>query len=1099
MRKHPGFWFKSLGVVCFAAAVLWTMPELAAERFGAGAKLKPSSPLDESAQAEVELGLRTPGLIQLAGGALMEAKVHAQARSVEAADDVALEVARQALLDEREAEAAQILKVLIEAREAALEDEDADLPDEERAALQQELAQAQLMLGHVRSNLGEFEQAAELFSALEGKTPIEDFIHWFQGRALRRAGKPVEAAAALQRAFDEDTTLVKLYAQVEMAHALAEAQDWKKALPVLEQITDAFPTYPRRYQLLFARAEALEALERKDEAARAYQKTWFEFPDKIEGREAQRAMQRLAEQGHAAAPIGSRKLFERYRTLRIDKHWELAAELFEQLLEDNKTPGGHSAFEHEIIAQLALNDYIPQNNEGAMKWFKLLQRDYEAGHTAGIDRGFVYRYLSRMHSRFGDLDAALKALDKANEGKSKVNRQRERAEFLQQHGRYAEAKEIYDEIETDWRKRGWHFTWLLYKTGDYEKAYQNLTRLAERASGERRAKYMYWAARTLALDGNAEEAVKIYGDVARAYEQSYYGIQASNRLLDIAQSETVDEQLIVQARGIIDGASDVLAMMDEEADETYASDAPGAMAEVLGDPRRIQRSVDDEERAASDEPASGRAERAADGAAEQKAARSGPGLDCQMAGAEERRRCELLAAQSPDIAQDILHSALSPYLQYTRLAATGVSRLSADQLNAALDEAGEDEGDEFGPDSGEDAPPPRRDLQGLANQKHRVGASYDTQGRIYWEGRRDSPVAFVNAERGEVIGPMPEKPWAYDQASYQGGVKRAVDSAGELFEQLERAQWLMEAGYLKYARWAVRDLALEYDGLRDRARPGSKPIELSAGRWTHLIDNRRSGKSGLWGYRSEEPRYPVPGPGAERDALLKRQQEIIERKDELKPLIMDALKEVGDFHMVRKFNFGTGPWYREDPRGSLRYKWMQAYPRAFPQKVIRESVKNGVNPYLVWAVMTVESTYNPDSISYADALGLLQVIPRTGIKTAELLGEETFGPMDLINEDVAIRHGAFYLSQLVQKFRGQELLAVAGYNGGPHRVGEWMDQRGENMPMDEFVEEIPFDQARGYTKKIVRYISLYLRIYEGVDQLYIGQKMELDYLVDPNF
>jgi soluble lytic murein transglycosylase len=158
-----------------------------------------------------------------------------------------------------------------------------------------------------------------------------------------------------------------------------------------------------------------------------------------------------------------------------------------------------------------------------------------------------------------------------------------------------------------------------------------------------------------------------------------------------------------------------------------------------------------------------------------------------------------------------------------------------------------------------------------------------------------------------------------------------------------------------------------------------------------------------------------------------------------------------------------------------------------------------MNPYLMWAIMTVESSYNPDSISPADAIGLMQVIPRTGIKVAEMLGDEDFGPFDLINEDVAIRHGAFYYSKLVEKFRGQELLAIAGYNGGPHRVAAWMDKRGDSMPMDEFVEEIPFTEARGYTKKVIRFLALYLRIYEGVDQLYIGQNMRMDYLPQPNF
>jgi soluble lytic murein transglycosylase len=213
---------------------------------------------------------------------------------------------------------------------------------------------------------------------------------------------------------------------------------------------------------------------------------------------------------------------------------------------------------------------------------------------------------------------------------------------------------------------------------------------------------------------------------------------------------------------------------------------------------------------------------------------------------------------------------------------------------------------------------------------------------------------------------------------------------------------------------------------------------------------------------------------------------------------MDAFKEAGDHFMVRRYTLGTGGWWRRDPTGPARDSWMQAYSRAFPNLVLKEAKRYGMNPYVLWALMTVESSYNPDSISPALALGLLQVIPKTGLKTALMLGDDDFGPMDLLDEDVAIRHGAFYFSQLLKKFHGQELLAFAGYNGGPHRVGDWLDSRG-NQPLDEFVEEIPFTEARGYAKKVARFIALYLRIYEGGSELYIGQNVRSDYRPEPRF
>ena len=55
------------------------------------------------------------------------------------------------------------------------------------------------------------------------------------------------------------------------------------------------------------------------------------------------------------------------------------------------------------------------------------------------------------------------------------------------------------------------------------------------------------------------------------------------------------------------------------------------------------------------------------------------------------------------------------------------------------------------------------------------------------------------------------------------------------------------------------------------------------------------------------------------------------------------------------------------------------------------------------------------------------------------------------------------------------------------------------MPMDEFVEEIPFNQARLYVKKVLRFLAIYLALYEGKDSLYVGQNVRTDYRPDPNF
>jgi soluble lytic murein transglycosylase len=374
------------------------------------------------------------------------------------------------------------------------------------------------------------------------------------------------------------------------------------------------------------------------------------------------------------------------------------------------------------------------------------------------------------------------------------------------------------------------------------------------------------------------------------------------------------------------------------------------------------------------------------------------------------------------------------------------------------------------------------------NRKKRVTYAHDA--RIHWEGRDDSPLVFDRYDGGEAIGPHPEEPRAYVDAKYDGGLDRALEEIGELFPELERARWLVDVGMLKEARWAVRDVSLEFRRLYKLPVPRSTPHQLPDKRMIPLIDNRRQ-KRATWGYIENEYRWPVPERAKARDEMLARQREIISNKrDIVKPLVA-ALKEVGDYYMVRRYTRD----YRLG-RGSERLS--QLFPRAFPDLVLPMAEYYGVNPYMVWALMTVESSFNPDSVSTAAALGLLQVIPRTGLKTAALLEEEDFGHYDLLDEDVAVKHGTFYIGRVVRKFHGQELLAFAGYNGGPHRVAEWLDQRGD-QPLDEFIEEIPYNQAREYSKKVTRYIGLYMRLYEDEGRLYIGQKLRRDYKAQPNF
>jgi soluble lytic murein transglycosylase len=148
-------------------------------------------------------------------------------------------------------------------------------------------------------------------------------------------------------------------------------------------------------------------------------------------------------------------------------------------------------------------------------------------------------------------------------------------------------------------------------------------------------------------------------------------------------------------------------------------------------------------------------------------------------------------------------------------------------------------------------------------------------------------------------------------------------------------------------------------------------------------------------------------------------------------------------------------------------------PRAYEHLVEQAAARHGVDPELLFAVMRVESVYNPQIISYAGAIGLMQIMPRTGRLIARSLGREDFTVDQLLEPEVNVEFAAWYLASLIRRFDGRLPLAIASYNGGPHNVRRWMRDHAESMPLDAFLERIPFDQTHRYVRRVLTHYAAY--------------------------
>jgi soluble lytic murein transglycosylase len=154
--------------------------------------------------------------------------------------------------------------------------------------------------------------------------------------------------------------------------------------------------------------------------------------------------------------------------------------------------------------------------------------------------------------------------------------------------------------------------------------------------------------------------------------------------------------------------------------------------------------------------------------------------------------------------------------------------------------------------------------------------------------------------------------------------------------------------------------------------------------------------------------------------------------------------------------------------------WKVAYPTGL-LPTIKGQGANGVDPYLVAAIIREESQYDWQAVSRVGAIGLMQVMPGTANNVAQRLGLPAVGRDDLFDQETNIRIGVHYVEQLLEQFSGNVALTIASYNAGPMAVGSWITLH-PGRSQDEFVELIPYQETRQYVKRVLRSYREYIRL-----------------------
>lgn len=113
-----------------------------------------------------------------------------------------------------------------------------------------------------------------------------------------------------------------------------------------------------------------------------------------------------------------------------------------------------------------------------------------------------------------------------------------------------------------------------------------------------------------------------------------------------------------------------------------------------------------------------------------------------------------------------------------------------------------------------------------------------------------------------------------------------------------------------------------------------------------------------------------------------------------------------------------------------------------------------------------------DARSHAGAMGLMQIMPATGRAMARHVDMKLSHPYELLDPEVNVPIGTYYLGRNLRRFGGHPILSTAAYNAGAHRVDDWLPKEGA-MDADIWAELIPFHETRKYVRRVLAYQVIY--------------------------
>jgi len=142
------------------------------------------------------------------------------------------------------------------------------------------------------------------------------------------------------------------------------------------------------------------------------------------------------------------------------------------------------------------------------------------------------------------------------------------------------------------------------------------------------------------------------------------------------------------------------------------------------------------------------------------------------------------------------------------------------------------------------------------------------------------------------------------------------------------------------------------------------------------------------------------------------------------------------------------------------------YPLEYEKIVVGHAENYRLEPHLLAAVIYQESKFDANAVSESGAVGLMQLLPATAQGIADRTGGSGWHERDLVDPELNVRYGSWYLRHLLDKYHDEEL-ALAAYNAGQANVDRWREKGGE----------IEFAETRHYVQRVQELKAIYARAY----------------------